>query len=125
MIGLRLWIDPDEMSSFKEENRAKKLSDKFLSYISYLMISIYLIGYFDSRLKNDKGLDKYSEEEFKDMFEFESQTKSEKRKKVEKLRSQMSEIKLNTDEKMKEGEIFANRGDYTQRNMDQEDEDFN
>jgi len=52
--------------------RAKNLQDKFLSYISYLMISIYLIGYFDARLKNDKGLDKYSEEEYKQIFEFES-----------------------------------------------------
>jgi hypothetical protein len=91
------------------------------------MISIYLIGYFDARLKNDKGLDKYSEEEFKDMFEFESQSKGEQRRKNEreqKMKQREAKNELGT-QKEPEIEQNENRGDYTSRNVDQEDEVFN
>ena len=103
------------------------MSAKFLSYISYLMISIYLIGYFDARLKNDKGLDKYTEEEFKDMFEFESQSKGEQRRKNEREdKIKKRETKNDSgSQKEQEIEINENRGDYTSRNIDQEDEAFN
>ena len=43
------------------------------------MIAIHLAGYFDSRLKNDKGLDKYTDEEFKAIFEFETDSKRRER----------------------------------------------
>ena len=128
LIGLRLWIKPGEESSINEEERALRLSSKFLSYISYLMISIYLIGYFDARLKNDKGLDKYSEEEFKDMFEFESQSKGEQRRKDErdqKIKKRETKNDSGQKEIVQEIEINENEGAYTSRNNEQEDEVFN
>ena len=64
--------------------RAQNLKDRFLSYICYLMIAIYLAGYFDSRSNHNKGLDNYTDDEFKAIFEFETDSKRRERLKKEK-----------------------------------------
>ena len=46
------------------------LKYKFYSYIAYMMISIYWVSYFDSKLSKSKGLEQFEEEDFKHIFKF-------------------------------------------------------
>jgi hypothetical protein len=41
---------------------------KFYSYIAILMISIYWVSYYNSKILKENGLEKYEEDEFEYIF---------------------------------------------------------
>lgn len=75
LIGLRLYVDPtlkDTEGALGEEHRRMMLKTKFFSYISYLMVSIYLEATYaniikEQELEHDKG-----EEHYKALFEYQA-----------------------------------------------------
>jgi hypothetical protein len=62
-IGLRVWVNPSE-GELSPEKIGMLLKYKFYSYIASLMISLYWVSYFESKLKKNKGLDQFAEKDF-------------------------------------------------------------
>jgi uncharacterized ion transporter superfamily protein YfcC len=53
------------------------LKYKFYSYIAYMMISIYWVSYYNSKLSKNKGLEQFEEEDFKHIFKFKTKKEEE------------------------------------------------
>jgi hypothetical protein len=89
------------------------------------MIAIYLAGYFESRLNHDKGLDKYTDEEFKAIFEFETCSKKKKRliheKEIKKAHQHQEKINSQNLDRFPLDETLDG-GEYTVRDFDSDDE---
>ena len=63
-------MEPGHSEEDHESLTKQNLKTKFYSYISYLMISIYLTSHFEGKLQKDKGLDRFTEDQFAAIFQY-------------------------------------------------------
>jgi hypothetical protein len=83
LIGFRVFEFQDK--PLDEEKRREVLKIKFLSYIAYLMVAIYLSNLYREKAQDNLGEQEFGESDYKNIFEYKDEKDLKKRIEIDEL----------------------------------------
>lgn len=112
MIGFRVFEFPDK--PIDEEKRREILKIKFLSYIAYLMVAIYLSNSYRDITQDNLGEQEFGEVDYKNIFEYKDEKDIIKRVQIDEL------VVLEREEERNRNQIstkFVKKSIYTENDL--------